>query len=160
VSGQQPFAVILGCADSRVPPEIAFDTGLGELFVVRVAGNVANTSSIASIEYALVNLGTKLVVVLAHMNCGAVDAALSGAIVGPNLNHLFSFIRPALEICDLADVDTVARLNAKVSAARLASASEIIRNAVKEGGVRIVTAFYHLDSGVVEFDQTDIESLV
>ncbi len=96
VSGQKPFAIILGCSDSRIPPEIAFDAGLGELFVVRVAGNVANISSVASAEYAVANLGTKLVVVLAHMNCGAVNAALSGIDAGQNLNRLLEHIRPAI----------------------------------------------------------------
>ncbi len=96
VGGQQPFAVILGCADSRVPPEIAFDTGLGELFVVRVAGNVANRSSVASIEYAVSQLQSKLIVVLAHMNCGAVQAAMAGGDAGENLNRLIEQIQPAL----------------------------------------------------------------
>ena len=78
LGGQSPFAIILGCADSRVVPELAFDTGLGELFTVRVAGNIANTSSIASIEYAVAHLGAKLIVVLGHQNCGAVAAAIAG----------------------------------------------------------------------------------
>jgi carbonic anhydrase len=153
VGGQQPFAVILGCSDSRVPPEIAFDTGLGELFVVRVAGNVANTSSIASVEYAVANLGTKLVVVLAHMNCGAVNAALSGAGAGKNLDHLLEHIRPALADPKQRDVNTVARRNASVSADRLVQESEIIRLAIERDGVRIVTAFYDLLTGTVEFDE-------
>ena len=78
VKGQQPYAIILGCADSRVVPELAFDAGLGELFTVRVAGNIANTSSIASIEYAVAHCGSKLIVVLGHQSCGAVTAAIAG----------------------------------------------------------------------------------
>ena len=90
--GQNPFAIILSCADSRVVPELAFDSGLGEIFVIRVAGNVANTSSIASIEYAVAHLGVNLIVVLGHESCGAVTAALAGGDNGYNLNHLLSHI--------------------------------------------------------------------
>ena len=96
IGGQQPYAIILGCADSRVVPELAFDTGLGELFTVRVAGNIANSSSIASIEYAVAHLGTKLIVVLGHQSCGAVTAAIAGGDNGYNLNHLLAHITPAI----------------------------------------------------------------
>ena len=95
--GQYPDAIILSCADSRVVPELAFDTGLGELFVVRVAGNVANASSIASIEYAVANLGTKLIVVIGHESCGAVVAAIKGGDNGPNLNTLLGYVQPSIE---------------------------------------------------------------
>ena len=86
--GQEPYAIILSCADSRVVPELAFDAGLGEIFVIRVAGNVANTSSIASIEYAVAHLGSKIIVVLGHQSCGAVTAAVQGGDNGYHLNHL------------------------------------------------------------------------
>ena len=99
VSGQEPYAIILSCADSRVVPELAFDTGLGEIFVVRVAGNVANSSSMASIEYAVAHCGSKVIVVLGHQSCGAVGAAMSGGDNGYNLNHLLSHIQPALAAC-------------------------------------------------------------
>ena len=94
--GQDPFAIILSCADSRVIPELIFDVGLSELFVVRVAGNVANTCSIASIEYAVAHLNVNLVVVLGHEGCGAVDAALAGGDNGYNLNHLLAHLQPAV----------------------------------------------------------------
>jgi carbonic anhydrase len=151
-SGQRPAAIILTCADSRVVPEIAFDAGLGDLFVVRVAGNVANTSSIASIEYAVAHLGTKLIVVLAHESCGAVTAALAGGDAGKNLNHLLSHVGPAIESAGASDVNVVARRNAVVQAEALVRDSSIIGRAVESEGVVIVSAFYHLATGAVEFD--------
>jgi carbonic anhydrase len=151
IEGQSPFAAILGCSDSRVPPSAVFDTGLGDLFVIRVAGNVANTSSIASIEYAVAHLGTKLIVVMGHQSCGAVTAAVQGGDAGKNLSTLLGYIRPALEPPE-QDVDVVARRNARNSATRLVEESEIIRRAVGEGGVMIVTAFFHLSTGEVEFE--------
>ena len=151
ITSQRPFAVLLSCSDSRVPTEIVFDTGLGDLFVVRVAGNVANQSSIASIEYALANLGTKLVVVMAHQNCGAVGAAIAGGDAGKNLNSLLSHIQPALDPQE-PDADVIARRNARVSAERLISESDIIRAATEDADVRIVTSFFHFSNGEVEFD--------
>jgi carbonic anhydrase len=151
VEGQSPFAIILGCSDSRVPPSAVFDSGLGDLFVVRVAGNVANTSSIASIEYAIAQLGTRLIVVMAHQSCGAVTAAMEGGDAGKNLNTLMGYIRPALEPPE-RDVDVVARRNARNSAQRIIDESDIIRKAVEGGDAKMVTAFFHLSTGEVEFD--------
>lgn len=149
--GQEPFAIILSCADSRVVPELAFDTGLGELFVVRVAGNVANTSSIASMEYAVAHLGTEIIVVLGHQSCGAVTAAVSGGDNGYNLNHLLAHITPAIQATgEGADVDAVIRKNALLTVEELTNRSAIISEAVKSGQVEIVPAYYHLDSGKVE----------
>jgi len=151
-SGQQPYAIVLGCADSRVVPEHAFDTGLGEIFTVRVAGNVANTSSMASIEYAVAHLGSKIIVVLGHQSCGAVTAAVSGGDNGYNLNHLLSHITPAISAsAEGADVNDVVKKNAELTAAELANRSEIIKNAVEKGDVQIVPAYYNLDSGKVDF---------
>jgi carbonic anhydrase len=150
--GQHPFAIILGCADSRVSPEIAFDAGLGELFVTRVAGNVANRSSIASIEYAVTHLGPKLVVVMGHESCGAVNAALEGGDAGPNLNHLLEHIQPALAATGEGGVDAVSRSNAALQAERMVQESDIIRRAVEEEGVKIVSAYYHLRTGAFEFE--------
>ena len=124
--GQSPYAIILSCADSRVVPELAFDSGLGEIFVVRVAGNVANPSSIASIEYAVAHLGTKLIVVMGHESCGAVAAAVAGGDNGPNLNHLLGFISPVVEKNQGADMPVVVKENAKSSAAGLSENSSII----------------------------------
>lgn len=148
---QEPFAIVLSCSDSRVPTEILFDTRFGDVFVIRVAGNVANPSSIASAEYAVQYIGTKLIVVMAHQNCGAVDAAIDGSDAGKNLNTLLSYIKPAMDPPG-ADADEIARRNARNSAERLISESDIIRNATENGGVKIVTAFFHFDDGAVEFD--------
>ncbi len=147
---QHPFAVIHCCADSRVAPEIAFDTGIGELFVVRVAGNVANRSTIASIEYAVANLGTRLIVVMGHDNCGAVAAAIAGGEISPSLDYLLEYIQPAVRSSDDPDPDAVARRNVQVSAERLVTESDIIREAVANDGARIVTAFYHPATGQIE----------
>ncbi len=147
---QWPFAIILCCADSRVVPEIAFDTGLGELFVVRVAGNVANKATIASIEYALGHLGTKLIAVMAHGNCGAVAAAIVGGGASKNLTYLLEYIRPAVVGSDDGEVDAVARLNATLTGERLIEESGIIRAAVDNDAVRIVTAFYSPGTGEIE----------
>jgi len=149
-AGQQPFAIVLTCADSRVAPEIVFDAGPGELFVVRVAGNIANACSIASIEYAVAHLGTRLIVVMAHESCGAVAAAIEGGDAGPNLNHLIEHIAPAVASAEGADADAVARLSAQRSAERLTTESEILRDAVNKDGLEIVTAFFHFSSGEVE----------
>jgi carbonic anhydrase len=150
--GQSPYAIILSCADSRVVPEQAFDTGLGEIFIIRVAGNVANTSSIASIEYAVAHLGTKLIVVMGHQSCGAVGAAIAGGDAGPNLNKLVSYITPSVEKLGTdADMDDIIKANANHSAATLMSQSQIIADAVNSGDVEIVPAYYSLASGAVEF---------
>lgn len=151
-SGQEPYAIILSCADSRVVPELAFDAGLGELFVIRVAGNIANNSSIASIEYAVAHLGTSVIVVLGHQSCGAVTAAVNGGDNGHNLNHLLYHITPAIAASgEGAAVDDVVKKNAELTAGELTGRSSIIRNAVEAGKVKIVPAYYNLDSGKVDF---------
>ncbi|WP_066759445.1 carbonic anhydrase [Crocinitomix algicola] len=151
-AGQSPYAIILSCADSRVVPELAFDTGLGEIFVIRVAGNVANTSSIASIEYAVAHLGTQVIVVLGHESCGAVTAAVNGGDNGYNLNHLLSHITPSVAASEQgAEVNDVVKLNAKMNTEELVNRSSIIKNAVDKGAVKILPAYYNLDSGAVDF---------
>jgi carbonic anhydrase len=152
MGGQNPYAIILGCADSRAVPELAFDTGLGELFVVRVAGNIANTSSIASIEYAVAHLGTKLIVVLGHESCGAVTAAIAGGDNGYNLNHLLGHITPAIAALEKdTGIDDIVKKNAELTVTELMKRSGIIRDAVANGGVKIVSAYYHLNTGKVDF---------
>jgi carbonic anhydrase len=152
IGGQQPYAIILGCADSRVVPELAFDTGLGELFTVRVAGNVANSSSIASIEYAVAHVGTKLIVVLGHQSCGAVTAAVAGGDNGYNLNHLLGHITPAMAASKQgASINEVVKKNAELTAIELINRSSIIKNAVDSGEVEVMPAYYNLDSGKVDF---------
>ena len=150
--GQQPFAVVVTCADSRVVPELAFDVGLGEIFGIQVAGNIPNASTIASIEYAVLHLKTKLVMVLAHENCGAVTAAMEGGDAGKNLNHLLKFIEPAVLAPGEKDVNSVSRRNARNTADALVRESDIIGRGVSQDGVQIVTAFYNLGSGKVEFN--------
>jgi len=151
-AGQEPYAIILSCADSRVVPELAFDAGLGELFVIRVAGNVANNSSIASIEYAVAHLGTPVIVVLGHESCGAVTAAIGGGDNGHNLNHLLSHITPALAATDKgAPVNDVVKKNAELTGEELKTRSAIIRNAVDSGKVKIIPAYYNLGSGAVDW---------
>jgi len=127
--GQAPFAIVLSCADSRVVPELAFDVGLGEIFVIRVAGNIANTSTIASIEYAVAHLGVKLIV----------------GDNGHNLNHLLAHITPAL---GSKSVNSVVKKNAKLQANDLASRSDIIGGAK---GLQILPAYYELGSGKVKW---------
>ncbi len=151
-SGQSPYAIILSCADSRVAPEQIFDADLGELFVVRVAGNIANTSSIASIEYAVAHLGTELIIVMGHQSCGAVGAALAGGDNGYNLNHLVSHIVPAVTASASSDVNTVVKKNAELNAEELASRSSIISNAVAAGKCKILPAYYALTGGEVSFE--------
>ena len=148
---QAPWAIVLSCADSRVVPELVFDTGIGELFVLRVAGNIANTDTIASIEYAVAHLGTALIVVMGHENCGAVGAALQGGDNGYNLNHLLSQIEPAKAQAEKNDVNTIVKKNAELAAKDLYDRSSIISSAVDKGKVRIHPAFYHLKSGKVDF---------
>ena len=152
---QEPWCIVLSCADSRVTPETVFDTGIGELFVVRVAGNIANASSIASIEYAAANLSSvKGIVVLGHECCGAVGAALdvkeSGcAAPSPALHHLVGHIMPALQKKPTGK-DAMAgyvRANARLAVADLLSRSKIIH----DSKLPIVPAYYRLKTGDVEF---------
>jgi len=149
--GQSPYAIILSCADSRVVPELAFDTGLGEIFVVRVAGNVANPSSIASIEYAVAHLGTKLIVVMGHESCGAVAAAIAGGDNGTNLNHLLGFIAPVVQQNKGAEAPVVIQKNAENTKEKLIENSDIISLSVENEGVKIVSAYYNLADGKVDF---------
>ncbi len=149
--GQAPWAIVLSCADSRVVPEHAFDTGRGELFVLRVAGNIANTDTIASIEYAVAHLGTGVIVVMGHESCGAVGAALAGGDNGYNLNHLLAQIEPAKAQAGSTDVNVVVKKNAELSAKDLYDRSSIISGAVDSGKLKIVTSFYNLGSGKVDF---------
>ena len=151
VSGQHPFAVVLTCSDSRVVPELIFDTGIGELFVIRVAGNVANTSSVASIEYAIAHLNVQLIVVLGHQSCGAVTAALAGSKNGKNLDHLLNFIQPAIVDSDSKDVDDVSHAHAKLTAEKLIKDSSIISKAIDSNELKIIPAYYSLETGQVNF---------
>jgi carbonic anhydrase len=145
---QEPFAAVLSCADSRVPVELVFDQSIGHLFVVRVAGNVATPEIIASLEYGIAVLGTKVLMVLGHGNCGAVKATIEGKAVPGQISALYAPIRPAV---DAAGPDLAAAIdaNAKIQAALLSNASPIIAGAIKEGNLKVVPARYDLASGRV-----------
>ena len=151
-SGQAPHTIVLSCADSRVVPELAFDMGLGEIFTVRVAGNIANASSLASIEYAVAHCQSKLIVVMGHEECGAVKAAMGGGIYDYSLNHLLGQLKPALEKAGSnASTKEVVQCNAKHNAEDMLKRSSIIRDAVENGAVKIVSADYQLSNGEVVF---------
>ncbi len=158
LAGQSPFAVIVGCADSRVPVELIFDQGLGDLFVIRVAGNVAAASTIGSVEYAVAELGTRLVVVLGHTSCGAVGAALADlrepiADLSPSLRSLVGRIQPAIKplLADGKVMGDAVRANVRFSAEQFRSSSDVIDGLCKTDGLMIVGAEYSLESGKVAF---------
>ena len=149
--GQSPFAIVLSCADSRVVPEMIFDCNIGELFVVRVAGNIANSSSIASIEYAVAHLNCKMILVLGHESCGAVTAAVKGGDNGPNLNHLCGHISAAVKMGEGKELSDVIKINAANNAKSMVEKSEILKNAVNNSGLVIESGYYNLGSGKVDF---------
>jgi carbonic anhydrase len=163
VTGQQPFAIVLGCSDSRVPAEIVFDQGLGELFVIRVAGNVVAPSQIGSVEFAAEQFGTRLVVVLGHSRCGAVLATLQelrrpDKTQSRNLRSIVDRIRPSVEGLlgtDLGkDLDALAReavrANVRVSANQLRNGSDVLERLIEHDGLLVVGAEYSLESGLVD----------
>ncbi len=152
ISGQQPHTIVLTCSDSRVVPELIFDTGLGELFVIRIAGNVAHATAIASIEYAVAHLSSKVLVVLGHQSCGAVTAAIDGGDNGYNINQLLSHVSPAIAHCGKdADVNDIVKQNVSVSIKDIIEHSTIVRNALRKKELEIVPAYYKLDTGEVDF---------
>jgi carbonic anhydrase len=158
-NGQFPIAAVLGCADSRVPVETVFDRGVGDLFVVRVAGNVAGTTELASLEYAVDHLGVSLIVVLGHTKCGAVQAAVAGGELPGNLPALIDDITPAVRTAEAENPNAPAdKLLAKaisenvrqqIAAAQRKSAP--LRKAVAAGSVKFVGAVYDIDTGVVHW---------
>jgi carbonic anhydrase len=158
VRGQHPFAVVLGCADSRVPPEVIFDQGLGDLFVIRVAGEVAPAEVIGSIEYAVEHLNCQTIIVLGHERCGAVEAALASANGGAapegNLGELIKDITPVIETIDRKSpdaLDAAVRANAVAVARTLVARSKMLGELAQKGEIVITPARYDLDSGKVEF---------
>ncbi len=152
---QSPMAAILCCSDSRVPPEIIFDQGLGDLFIVRVAGNAAAFSDvIASLEYAVEHLHTPLVLVLGHQKCGAVTAALEDAELEGSLGKLIAALKPAVELSQHQPgdrLDNAIRANIQLSLKNILKYSPIISKAAQHGEVELSGAYYSLDSGRVEF---------
>ena len=154
VGGQAPYAIILGCADSRVPVEMVFDEGPGDLFVIRVAGNIAGPQQIGSIEYAVSALGTPLLVVMGHRGCGAVAATLSEqASPTPGLSDglvsIVDAIKPA--VAGMQDVDTAVEANVHHVINELAAQSNVIADAIASGKLQVSGAVYALDSGEVTF---------
>jgi carbonic anhydrase len=163
-AGQAPFAIILGCSDSRVPAEIVFDQGLGDLFVIRVAGNIVAASQIGSVEFAAERFGTRLVVVLGHSQCGAVLATLE-ELQQPtdnqsrNLRSIVDRVRPSVEALlstelrhdPQALVRQAVRANVRVSASQLRHGSEVLEHLIQRDGLLVVGAEYSLETGVVEF---------
>jgi carbonic anhydrase len=164
VEGQAPFAIILGCSDSRVPAEIVFNQGLGDLFVIRVAGNIVAPSQIGSVEFAAARFGTRLVVVLGHTQCGAIHATLE-ALRTPtenqsrNLRSIVDRVRPAVEVLMRTGLNYepevllqhAERANVSASVNQLKHGSAILEQLIEKEGLCVVGAEYSLETGVVEF---------
>jgi carbonic anhydrase len=164
-AGQEPFAVVLGCSDSRVPAELVFDQGFGDLFVIRVAGNIVAPSQVGSVEFAVERFGSPLVVVLGHSQCGAIGATLEqirqpSPAAGRNLRSIVNRIRPAIEPLvrhSTSGGDSAAlygeavRANIRAAAEHLRTGSEILERVVAAERLRVVGAEYSLESGVVDF---------
>ncbi|MGB5157138.1 carbonic anhydrase [Desulfobacterium sp. N47] len=151
--GQHPFAVVICCSDSRVPPEILFDQGLGDLFVIRLAGNILNDEAIGSIEYAVDHLGVQYIMVLGHERCGAVGATVEGGEAPGHIGSLVKAIKPAVDKVknqpgDL--LDNAVRANVGIVVEQLKSSAPILNKFVKKGELTVAGACYDLDDGVVE----------
>lgn len=167
VDGQKPFCIVLGCSDSRVPAEIVFDQGLGDLFVIRVAGNIATSAQVGSVEFAATQFGTPLVVVLGHSRCGAIRATIDQlrapqSDLSPGLSAIVDNIAPSVEALveeaasrteDGANtlVDQATRANISATADDLRNESQIIRTLINRGELLVVGAQYELETGAVEF---------
>jgi len=163
-SGQSPFAIVLACSDSRVPVELVFDQGFGDLFVIRVAGNVVAPSQIGSIEFAASKFGTRLVVVLGHSNCGAVIATLEELSLkeihrSPNLRAIVDRVRPAIEPVlethrdsdEQALTSAAVRANIEASVEKLSHGSRILEQLIDDGELTVIGAEYSIETGNVEF---------
>ena len=162
--GQEPFAILLGCSDSRVPAEIVFNQGLGDLFVIRVAGNIVAPSQVGSVEFAAAKFGTRLVVVLGHTKCGAIKATLEelqqpSENQSHNIQSIVDFIRPSVEgllATDLrhdpeALMERAVRDNVRVTADHLRHGSDVLESLIRNDGLLVVGAEYSLDTGIVDF---------
>jgi carbonic anhydrase len=166
-ASQEPFAAILGCSDSRVPVEIVFDQGLGDLFVIRVAGNIVAPSLIGSVEFAAEQFGTRLVVVLGHTQCGAIEATLQ-QLQRPvenqsrNLRSIVDWIRPSVEGLLTTELrhdlhalrQAAVRANIRASVMHLRHGSDIIEQCIQKAGLMVVGAEYSLETGAVDFFDT------
>ena len=164
VSGQEPFAIVLGCSDSRVPAELVFDQGFGDLFVIRVAGNIVAPSQVGSVEFAAARFGTRLVVVLGHSQCGAITATLEELLgkssnSSRNLRSIVDRVRPSVEtlLTGRQDLDMnvvvheAVRANVRASTNHLRHGSALLEQLIREDGLLVVGADYSLESGRVSF---------
>jgi carbonic anhydrase len=164
VAGQEPFAIILGCSDSRVPAELVFDQGFGDLFVIRVAGNIVAPSQVGSVEFAASRFGTPLVVVMGHSQCGAIVATLEelqgrAATSSRNLRSIVDRVRPSIEPLlaqhSAVDYDALVReavrANVRASVDHLRHGSELLEKLITDNGFAVVGAEYSLETGVVDF---------
>ena len=150
---QKPFSCILSCADSRVPPELIFDQGLGDLFVIRVAGHVIDASVLASTEFAVAMLGVPLVMVLGHSQCGAVEATVRGGELPDSLSTIVAAIQPAVTLAKEMPgelVDNAIKINTRMTAVQLLTRSSLLGQAATNEQVKIVAAIYDLYSGSIE----------
>ncbi len=163
-TSQEPFAIILGCSDSRVPAEIVFDQGLGDLFVIRVAGNIVAPSLVGSVEFAAARFGTRLVVVLGHTQCGAIQATLDelrqpDSTPSPNLREIVNRVRPSVEALfrtelrhdPVALAEEAVRSNVRASVSHLRHGSRLLEQLIRDDGLLVVGAEYSLETGVVDF---------
>jgi carbonic anhydrase len=163
-AGQEPFAIVLGCSDSRVPAELVFDLGFGDLFVIRVAGNIVAPSQVGSVEFAAARFGTPLVVVMGHTQCGAITATieeLAGQATSQsrNLRSIVDRVRPSVESVmavggDLDDstlMHEAVRANVRASADHLRHGSEILERLIRDGRLLVIGAEYSLETGTVDF---------
>jgi len=168
VAGQEPFAIILGCSDSRVPAELVFDQGFGDLFVIRVAGNIVAPSLVGSVEFAASKFGTRLVIVMGHTQCGAIMATLDDLRGGPrpeskNLRAIIDRVRPPLEglVASGSNMDETTvfhqavRANVRHSVDHLRHGSELLERLIEEDGLRVVAAEYSIETGRVDFFDED-----
>lgn len=151
-AGQKPHSVILSCVDSRVPPEIIFDQGIGNIFVIRVAGNIEDENVLGSMEYAVEHSGSKLIVVMGHNHCGAVTGAVEDIKLG-NLTQLVNQIKPAIKSNPNNPniIDETAKNNVKITIMDILNKSDVIREMVNEKKVAIAGAFYDIETGAVTF---------
>jgi carbonic anhydrase len=146
IEKQEPFAAVLSCADSRVPVELVFDQSIGHVFVTRVAGNVVTPEIIASLEYGAAVLGTKVIVVMGHSNCGAVKATIQAKEVPGQISALYPHIQPAIDQAG-PNLEAATKANAKIQAALLRQASTVIASLLKEGKLKVVAGYYEVASG-------------
>lgn len=145
---QEPFSAVLSCADSRVPVELIFDQTIGHIFVTRVAGNVVTPELMASLEYGAAVLGTKVILVLGHTDCGAVKAAMLGKQAPGQISALYPRIQPAIDLAG-SDPDAVAKTNADIQARLLRESSPVIRPMVKENKLKVLSGIYNVATGKV-----------